>query len=165
MFSDIGGPQLSMYSIREMCCSSIIYQEIQLFKVICYLLVCCCSSFFRDFCKSEGKLSQSCIIFVSVLKSEFLQSIFISAWMYYWSWLENILKHDLWKGQAIGMPRMIYDKELMSHLDLTRVVDEAIILWGLKGNNCRGTWRKALSDFWYITRFSFQISMYSVVND
>ena len=31
--------------------------------------------------------------------------------------------------------------------------------------NCRGAWRKALSDFWYITRFSFQISLYSVVND
>ncbi|XP_015771929.1 PREDICTED: aspartyl aminopeptidase-like [Acropora digitifera] len=29
---DIGGPQLSMHSIREMCCSSIIYQETQLFK-------------------------------------------------------------------------------------------------------------------------------------
>lgn len=29
---DIGGPQLSMHSIREMCCSSIIHQETQLFK-------------------------------------------------------------------------------------------------------------------------------------
>ena len=30
---DIGGPQLAMHSIREMCCSSIIYQETQLIKV------------------------------------------------------------------------------------------------------------------------------------
>ena len=30
---------------------------------------------------------------------------------------------------------------------------------------CRGAWRKALSDLWLIARFSFQISLYSVVND
>ena len=58
LFSDIGGPQLSMHSIREMCCSSIIYQETQLFKVRGYLLVCCCCCcFLRDFCMSEGKSS------------------------------------------------------------------------------------------------------------
>ena len=32
-------------------------------------------------------------------------------------------------------------------------------------NTCRGAWRKALSDFWQITRFSFQISLHSFVND
>ena len=34
-----------------------------------------------------------------------------------------------------------------------------------EGSNCRGAWRKALSDLWLIARFSFQISLYSVVND
>ena len=41
LFSDVGGPQLSMHSIREMCCSSIIYQETHLFKVMCYCIFWC----------------------------------------------------------------------------------------------------------------------------
>ena len=57
--------------------------------------------------------------------SEFFQPTSISVWVYFWSWLENILKHDWWKGQAIAMPRITYNEELMSHLDLTRVVEEA----------------------------------------
>ena len=101
LFSDIGSPQLLMHFMRKMCCSSIICQETQQFKVRCYVLVCCCC-FIRNFCKYEVKLSQSCIIFVSILKSEFLQPTSISAWVYYWSWLENILKHDWWKGQCQG---------------------------------------------------------------
>ena len=88
LFSDIGGPQVSMDSICEMCCSSIIHQETQLFKLRCYFLVCCCC-FFRDFCKSEGKLSGGHIIFVSVLLAEFLQPTSISAFVYHWSQLEN----------------------------------------------------------------------------
>ena len=31
----------------------------------------------------------------------------------------------MWKRQTIAMPRMIYDEELMSHLDLNRVAEEA----------------------------------------
>ena len=30
---DIGGPTLSMHSIREMCCTSSVYQSIKLFEV------------------------------------------------------------------------------------------------------------------------------------
>ena len=57
LFSDIGGPQLSMHSICEMCSPLIIYQETQLFKVKGYHLVCCCCCFLRDVCKSEGKVT------------------------------------------------------------------------------------------------------------
>ena len=76
-FSHIGGPPLSMRSICEMCCSSIFHQETQPFKIKCYFLVghCC---FFRDFCKSEGKLSKSHIILASDWLAEFLQSASIS---------------------------------------------------------------------------------------
>ena len=41
------------------------------------------------FSKSEGKLSFRHIILVCVLLPEFLQPTSISAWVYYWSSLEN----------------------------------------------------------------------------
>ena len=52
--ADIGGPMLSMHSIREMCCTSSVAQSISLYKVTSCLLILWIYVFLEWF---EAKLS------------------------------------------------------------------------------------------------------------